>query len=211
MILVLMGESGAGKDFLFNHTDNFESIVSYTTRPMREKEVNGREYHFVDDKFMKDINDTNPDFFLEKREYNAIKDGKEVLWTYASPRVNPEDNNYKVILDVQGTLDYINAYGADNVEVVYVKAPEEIRRQRAIDRDPNKFDKDEWERRAKDDAIKFKDTEMVISKALGRELLVFNNNKSMNDNLLNKVVSLREWDELIDNIEHKTHLDFEIE
>jgi guanylate kinase len=50
-ILALFGESGAGKDtikkVIVNNMDNINGIVSYTTRPSREKEVDGVDYHFV--------------------------------------------------------------------------------------------------------------------------------------------------------------------
>lgn len=66
-ILVLSGPSGAGKSSLLNEIiddigDCYFSI-STTTRPIREGEVNGVHYHFVDEEeFKKDIEE---DHFLE--------------------------------------------------------------------------------------------------------------------------------------------------
>lgn len=66
-ILVLSGPSGAGKSSLLNEIiddigDCYFSI-STTTRPIREGEVNGVHYHFVDEEeFKKDIQEDN---FLE--------------------------------------------------------------------------------------------------------------------------------------------------
>lgn len=52
-IIALMGEAGAGKDTIFQsvlrHFENdkrVHEIVSCTSRPMRENEVNGKNYHF---------------------------------------------------------------------------------------------------------------------------------------------------------------------
>lgn len=52
-IIALMGEAGAGKDTIFQsvlrHFENEErvhEIVSCTSRPIRENEVNGKNYHF---------------------------------------------------------------------------------------------------------------------------------------------------------------------
>jgi guanylate kinase len=52
-IIALMGEAGAGKDTIFQsvlrHFENDErvhEIVSCTSRPIRENETNGKNYHF---------------------------------------------------------------------------------------------------------------------------------------------------------------------
>lgn len=53
-VVALFGPAGAGKDYLYKkilaENDNLNGIVSYTTRPKREGEQDGVEYHFVDDK-----------------------------------------------------------------------------------------------------------------------------------------------------------------
>lgn len=50
--LVVAGPSGVGKSTLINHAlaelDGWRFSVSATTRPQREGEEDGREYHFVD-------------------------------------------------------------------------------------------------------------------------------------------------------------------
>ena len=53
-ILALCGESGVGKDYILNHLcsypdfkDKVHKIVSCTTRPPREGEVDGEDYHFL--------------------------------------------------------------------------------------------------------------------------------------------------------------------
>jgi len=51
MIFVLSSPSGAGKTTLTKklaqENNNFEISISYTTRKPRPKEVNGRDYHFI--------------------------------------------------------------------------------------------------------------------------------------------------------------------
>lgn len=66
-ILVLSGPSGAGKSSLLNEVINDIGecyfSISTTTRPMRDGEINGVHYYFVDeDEFKKDIKE---DLFLE--------------------------------------------------------------------------------------------------------------------------------------------------
>lgn len=51
-IIAIIGPSGAGKDTfarLLAERTPYELIVSYTTRPLRQNEVNGREHHFVNE------------------------------------------------------------------------------------------------------------------------------------------------------------------
>lgn len=50
-ILCILGQSGAGKTLASLHLQNFKGanvICSYTTRPPRSTEVEGREHHFID-------------------------------------------------------------------------------------------------------------------------------------------------------------------
>ena len=52
-VLAFMGKSGSGKDFTANYLWDkapykFHKVVSCTTRPMRDNEIEGRDYHFID-------------------------------------------------------------------------------------------------------------------------------------------------------------------
>ena len=52
-IYYIMGKSSAGKDTLFreirHRLPELRTVIPYTTRPIREGEENGREYHFVEE------------------------------------------------------------------------------------------------------------------------------------------------------------------
>ena len=50
IIVCIVGSSGSGKTFLAQHLEKTQEIpvvISYTTRPMREGEVDGVEHWFV--------------------------------------------------------------------------------------------------------------------------------------------------------------------
>ncbi len=120
-ILVLSGPSGAGKSSLLNEVigDIGECYfsISTTTRPMREGEIDGVHYHFVDEaEFKKDIEE---EFFLEyafvhgnyygtsiKPVKEALKDGKLVIFD----------------IDVQGNATIINRLG-DITTSVFISPP----------------------------------------------------------------------------------------
>lgn len=94
-ILVLSGPSGAGKSSLIHKVTEaigpYYFSISTTTRPMREGEVNGVHYHFVDEAtFKRDIEDEQ---FLEYATVHgnyygtsirpvkaALKEGKLVIF-----------------------------------------------------------------------------------------------------------------------------------
>ena len=49
-LVILSGPSGVGKTVITEKLQNYEYInrvISYTTRPKRDSEVNGQHYHFV--------------------------------------------------------------------------------------------------------------------------------------------------------------------
>jgi len=50
-ILTLFGESGSGKDtlakILVNSSNDINEIISCTTRPKRDYEIDGKDYHFI--------------------------------------------------------------------------------------------------------------------------------------------------------------------
>ncbi|MCW8838198.1 MAG: guanylate kinase [Thiovulaceae bacterium] len=120
-ILVLSGPSGAGKSTLLNEVINDVGecyfSISTTTRPMREGEVEGVHYYFVDEEeFKKDI---EQEMFLEyahvhgnyygtslKPVKKALKEGKLVIFD----------------IDVQGNTVVTNRLG-DITTSVFISPP----------------------------------------------------------------------------------------
>ena len=163
MIFYIMGKSASGKDSLykklFELNLNLKSVAIYTTRPKREGEHDGVEYHFVDEKFLLE----NSDRIIEKRVYHTVQGD----WYYATIDDGKieKDKNYVVI----GTLESYNIikkyYGEKNVFPIYLEVSNEIRKKRAVDREKmQKTPKyEEMERRFMADEIDF--SEANIKKA----------------------------------------------
>lgn len=155
MIFYIMGKSASGKDSLYKKllsTDlNLNRVAIYTTRPKRDGEAEGIEYHFVDEKFLNDRKDK----IIEKRVYHTVFGD----WYYATIDDGKieKNKNYVVI----GTLESYNIikkyYGKELVFPIYLEVSNDIRRKRAIDRENmQKVPKlDEMERRFKADEIDF--------------------------------------------------------
>ena len=71
-MLVLCGKSAAGKNFLLNELINqgMKHVITYTTRPMRDGEKDGVDYHFISDWLFEKLKNDN--FFAETAEYNGL-------------------------------------------------------------------------------------------------------------------------------------------
>ena len=155
MIFYIMGKSASGKDSLYKKllTSNLglNRVAIYTTRPKRDGEQEGMEYHFVDKKFL----DDNKDKIIETRVYHTVF-GEWYYATLDDGKIK-NDANYVVI----GTLESYNSikkyYGKDSIFPIYLEVSNDVRKQRALDRENmQKVPKiDEMERRFKADEIDF--------------------------------------------------------
>lgn len=150
-----MGKSASGKDSLYKKLIDsdldLKRYAIYTTRPKRDGELEGVEYYFVNEKYLKD----NKDKILEKRVYHTV----EGDWYYATLDDGKikNDKNYIII----GTLESYNIlkkhYGEKNIYPIFLEVKNELRKQRAIYRETmQKIPKlQELERRFKADEIDF--------------------------------------------------------
>lgn len=153
MIYTFVGESGSGKDTLARYIcDNFnyEKVVLYTTRPIREGEEEGTDYYFIEDELFDELEEE--DFFLTVRTYNGWKYGVQSESVYGNPDVDkiiclsPEMSN-----DI--FCEMITEHENDCIEV-YVRVQEVERLCRQLSRGD---DKEEIVRRLVHDRIDFKD------------------------------------------------------
>lgn len=73
MIYYLMGKSASGKDSIFHkllEKGHFKRLIPYTTRPMREGEAEGQEYHFISEEEFKKLISTGE--MAEYRIYDTV-------------------------------------------------------------------------------------------------------------------------------------------
>ena len=79
-IFYMMGKSASGKDTIFKRVQEelpmLKTIVLYTTRPIREGEKDGVEYHFTDENRKRELELAGK--LIESRTYDTVH-GK---WTY---------------------------------------------------------------------------------------------------------------------------------
>lgn len=161
MITILLSPSGAGKDYTLKQMVNnygFMPIISYTSRPMRDGEVSGCEYYFTTTPEF--INMIHEDRLIEYRTYNTLVNDIPETWYYGLAKQELcEDKNYVVILDVQGTIDFVEYYGRDKCKVVYIHCDDDVRKERAMAR--GGYDSIEWHRRMRADSVDFAYNKLV--------------------------------------------------
>ena len=160
-VIILTGKSCSGKDSVRKELEgyNFNNIVSYTSRPIRENEIDGIDYNFINrgqfEKMIMTEQMINNNEMIEYRAYNTIFLNKPDTWYYGLRKDYLDPNKkYIVILDLEGVENFIKYYGKENCFVIYMCCPKPERKRRAIER--GSFDITEWNRRLVADDKDFK-------------------------------------------------------
>lgn len=134
MLVILSGVAGAGKDTikkeLIKRMENVESLPSFTSRPIREGDIEGETYNFVSkEEFEKMIG--NGEFYEYDVHHNQY---------YGTSRkfLNEKISNGKVIvkdIDVNGTEHLKELLKNDTkVVTIFLRVPKEELRRRLEDR-----------------------------------------------------------------------------
>lgn len=136
-IFYMIGKSSTGKDTIYKRLLEQEELglkpfVLYTTRPMREGETPGVEYHFTDEAGLREIESQGR--LIEVRAYDTVH-GIWKYFTADSEGVDLERESYAmtgVLASYEAVRDY---YGADKVLPIYIEVEDGERLQRALDRE----------------------------------------------------------------------------
>lgn len=136
-IFCLMGKSSSGKDTIYKKLMEDEKlhlkrIVPYTTRPIREGEQEGIEYHFVDEDGLRKLQDAGK--VVELRAYDTVH-GIWKYFTVCDEQMDLEQNSYAVI----GTLESWHAmcgyFGREVMVPIYIEVEDGLRLERALSRE----------------------------------------------------------------------------
>lgn len=135
-IFYIMGKSSSGKDTVFKEIrkilTELKMIVLYTTRPKREGEEEGREYHFTDEKHLEEFKKQGK--VIECRTYETIH-GPWSYFTVDDGQINLEKDNYLVIGTLESYEKMRNYFTQDKVIPIYVEVEDGERLQRALNRE----------------------------------------------------------------------------
>lgn len=134
-IFCVMGKSSSGKDTLYQMLKKeleFDSIVPYTTRPIREGETNGVEYHFVTEEEVAELEEAGK--IIELRAYNTVH-GIWKYFTAGDAQIDLEHRNYLMIGTVEAYQKLKAYYGEEHLVPIYIEVDDGIRLQRALNRE----------------------------------------------------------------------------
>lgn len=135
-IFYIMGKSSSGKDTIYKKLSErmpeLQRIVPYTTRPIRDGEQEGVEYHFVGEDRLREMQEAGR--VIEVRAYNT----KCGVWTYFTAddgQIDLEKKDYLVI----GTLESFQAlkkyFGEEKIVPLYIEVDDGVRLSRALERE----------------------------------------------------------------------------
>lgn len=136
-IFCIMGKSATGKDTIYkrllqNSELGLRRIVSYTTRPVREGEKEGEEYHFTDEKNLELLEQQGK--IIECRSYDTIHG----IWYYfmvKDSQIELTQNDYLIIGTLESYLKIKNYFGEDKVVPIYIEIEDGERLTRALERE----------------------------------------------------------------------------
>lgn len=173
MFTIICGKTSSGKSVIVNKlvdTYGFKKLVTYTSRPTRNGEIDGIDYHFISkEDFLHKIDEG---FFAEYKSY----DTEFGTWYYGTALCdleNAEDNTV-VILTPDGYRDVCKKL-ENKPTCIYIYANNSTIKKRLVKRGDNE---NEAERRLNEDNKDFKDFEYEADK-------IFYNNS---DTAINDVV-----------------------
>lgn len=138
-IFFVLGKSCSGKDTIFQKLKddkslNLNTVVGYTTRPMREGEKDGVEYFFVKEEILQQLKTSGK--VIECRDYNTVHG----IWSYFTVddgQIDLNKGNYLYIGTLESYEQMVKYYGKDVVVPLYIEVENGERLWRAVNRERN--------------------------------------------------------------------------
>lgn len=136
-IYYLMGKSSSGKDTIFRMIMkqpelSLKTIVPYTTRPIRDGETEGKQYHFVTEEQFTQLKDAGK--VIEDRAYNTYHG----LWRYFmvdDGNIDLSKNDYIIIGTIESFLKCAEYYGREKTIPIMIDLDDGVRLERALGRE----------------------------------------------------------------------------
>ena len=122
-LFCLVGKSGSGKDTLYRAIleraqGTLRPVVPWTTRPRRSGEQEGREYHFVTEQTMRQMEEEGR--ILEQRAYQTMAG----TWYYFTADFSLDGGDCLMINTPQGVDRLRRHFGQERVIACYLQVEE---------------------------------------------------------------------------------------
>lgn len=133
-IFFILGKSCSGKDTIFqeikkNKDLDLKTVVGYTTRPMRENEVDGEEYFFVSRDRLEELQ--NDGKVIEARHYNTVH-GVWSYFTVDDGQIDLDASDYLYIGTLESYEQMRDYYGKEVIVPIYIEVEQGERLKRAV-------------------------------------------------------------------------------
>lgn len=135
-IFYMMGKSSSGKDTLFQmvkeRMPELRTIVLYTTRPIREGEREGVEYHFIEESKVKELSGQGR--IIELRAYDTMYG----VWKYMTVddgQIRLDEESYLVIGTLESYEQMCRYFGSGQIIPIYIEVEDGLRLERALERE----------------------------------------------------------------------------
>lgn len=135
-LYIFMGKSASGKDTLYRKLmerhPELSPVITYTTRPIRAGETEGKEYHFVSEKQLQQMRVMGK--VVECRCYQTVKG----LWYYFTAddgQIDFEKGDSCMITTLEGYEQIRNFYGKERVVPLYIEVDDIVRMERSLQRE----------------------------------------------------------------------------
>ncbi len=135
LMYIVMGKSATGKDTLYAKIlkahPELTPVIPYTTRPIREGETEGEEYHFVDIETMEQMKKDGK--IIESRCYHTVRGD----WYYftADDEQLSGDSDHIMITTLEGYEQIRDYFGSEKVIPIYIEVSDVTRIERAVGRE----------------------------------------------------------------------------
>lgn len=136
-IYCIMGKSASGKDTIYKELlkqdkVKLQTLVTYTTRPIREGERDGVEYFFSNEEELENFKSQNK--VIEIREYHTMH-GVWKYFTVDDGSLNLENHSYIFIGTLESYLRLRDYYGKSVLVPIYINLDDGLRLTRALQRE----------------------------------------------------------------------------
>lgn len=135
-IFYVMGKSASGKDtvykLLLERNSDLKTVVLYTTRPIRDGEREGVEYHFSTAEALRKARESG--HLIEERTYDTIF-GPWSYFTIDDGQFDLENHNYLMIGTLESFEKMQEYFGKEVMVPIYICVEDGVRLFRALDRE----------------------------------------------------------------------------
>lgn len=180
-IIAVMGQAGAGKDSFVNaiikgnYLSLAKPIISCTTRPIRENEQDGVNYHYL----------TNEEFAEQVVNGEMLEATVFNNWCYGTSTKNLDKNAINLGVFNPESVEILRGYDNIDLIVIYIVADDKVRLLRQLNREEHP-DCNEIVRRFGTDKQDFRETRI---NSISPDFVIENNGEQDIDTLARNFIA----------------------